>query len=92
MDGPIYQSSRVNQISIPENLLKDAFEFAGVLAKRPPIAVSCVLKAISAGIYENMDKGLEMEEEGSRIVKDSEDVIEGFTAFFEKREPVFKGK
>jgi enoyl-CoA hydratase/carnithine racemase len=82
----------VNQISAPENLRKDALEFAGLLAKRPPIAVSCVLKAISAGIYENMDKGLEAEAEGSRIVKDSEDAIEGFTAFFEKREPVFKGK
>jgi hypothetical protein len=33
-----------------------------------------------------------MESEGSKIVAVSQDAIEGFTAFFEKREPVFKGK
>ena len=82
----------VNQISAPEALMKDTFEFAKLLAKRPPLAVSGVLKAISAGIYESLDKGLAMEAEGSKIVAGSEDAIEGFTAFFEKREPVFKGK
>jgi enoyl-CoA hydratase/carnithine racemase len=67
-------------------------EFCGVLAKRPPIAVISVLKAISAGIYEGVDSGLAMEAEGSKAVAASADAIEGFTAFFEKREPVFSGK
>ncbi|MDO9265352.1 MAG: enoyl-CoA hydratase-related protein, partial [Desulfosalsimonadaceae bacterium] len=82
----------VNQISAPETLMSDVLAFAGRLALRPPIAVSCVLKAISAGVYEGLDKGLDVEREGSRIVAASQDAIEGFTAFFEKREPVFKGK
>lgn len=82
----------VNQISAPETLMEDTFEFAELIAKRPPLAVSGVLKAISAGIYESLDQGLVMEAEGSKIVAGSEDAIEGFTAFFEKREPVFKGK
>ena len=82
----------VNLISSPENFMADTLEFAARLAKRPPIAVSAVLKAISSGIYEGLDQGLAMELEGSRAVKNSEDAIEGFTAFFEKREPVFKGK
>ena len=82
----------LNQISVPENLMKDALEFASILAKRPPIAVRSVLKAISAGIYEGLDQGLAMESEGSEAVAASEDAIEGFTAFFEKRDPVFKGK
>ncbi|MBW2297010.1 MAG: enoyl-CoA hydratase/isomerase family protein, partial [Deltaproteobacteria bacterium] len=47
----------VNQISTPENLMKDVFEFAGKLAQRPPIAVGCVLKAIAAGSYEGLDEG-----------------------------------
>jgi enoyl-CoA hydratase/carnithine racemase len=51
-----------------------------------------VLKAISAGIYEGLDQGLAMELDGSKAVAASEDAVEGFTAFFEKREPVFKGK
>jgi len=82
----------VNQIAAPENLMDETFEFAQNLAKRPPLAVSSVLKAISAGIYEGLDQGLAMEVEGSKIVAGSQDAVEGFTAFFEKREPVFKGK
>lgn len=82
----------VNLITAPDTLQEETLELAEHLAKRPPLAVSCVLKAISAGIYEGLDQGLAMETEGSRIVRNSEDAVEGFTAFFQKREPVFKGK
>ena len=82
----------VNQIAAPGALMDEVLAFAGRLALRPPVAVSCVLKAISAGIYEGLDKGLAVEREGGRIVAASQDAKEGFTAFFEKREPVFKGE
>lgn len=82
----------VNRIAPPENLMDEVLAFAAVLAKRPPIAVACVLKAMTAGIYEGMDKGLEVELEGSATVGASKDAIEGFTAFLEKRDPVFKGE
>ena len=82
----------VNQISPPEKLMEDVFVFAERLAQRPPIAVSCVLKAISSGSYQSLDEGLAVETEGSKIVGQSNDCIEGFTAFLEKRDPVFTGK
>jgi enoyl-CoA hydratase/carnithine racemase len=82
----------VNQITPPEQLMAEALVFAQHLARRPPIAVRVVLNVISAGIYEGMDAGLAAEAEGSQAVKHSADAIEGFTAFFEKREPVFTGK
>jgi enoyl-CoA hydratase/carnithine racemase len=82
----------VNQICIKEKLMEDALILAEFLAKRPPIAAAWVLKAISALEYEGMEKGLNVEEEGSTIVGRSQDCIEGFTAFLEKREAVFRGE
>ena len=66
--------------------------FAAELAQRPPIAVRCVLEAMSAGIYEGLDRGLQVEAEGSATVRDTEDRNEGFQAYLEKRKPIFKGK
>jgi enoyl-CoA hydratase/carnithine racemase len=82
----------VNQLSTPDQLMVDALGFAETLVKRPPLAVGCVLKAISAGEYEGFEQGLKAEEEGSVIVGQSKDRVEGFTAFLEKREAVFKGE
>lgn len=82
----------VNQITTPDNLMDEALAFADKLARRPPIAVGCVLKALSTGVYEGLDRGLAVESEGSRTVQATEDCLEGFTAFLEKRPPVFKGK
>ncbi len=82
----------VNQVSPPGRLMDDAHAFAARLARRPPVAVGCVLKAVSTGLYEGLARGLEVEEEGSATVKATEDCREGFTAFIEKRPPVFKGR
>ena len=82
----------VNQLSTADKLMEDAMAFAEILVKRPPLAVGCVLKAVSAGEYEGFEQGLKVEEEGSGIVGKSQDRVEGFTAFLEKREPVFKGE
>jgi enoyl-CoA hydratase/carnithine racemase len=82
----------VNQLSTSAKLMADAVEFAEKLVKRPPLAVGCVLKAISTGEYMGFEQGLKAEEEGSAVVGQSKDRLEGFTAFLEKREPVFKGE
>ena len=87
-----FECGLVNQLSTAEKLMGDAMEFAETLVKRPPLAVGCVLKAISAGEYEGFEQGLKVEEEGSAIVGKSQDRVEGFSAFLEKREPIFKGE
>ena len=86
------EAGLVNQLSAAGRLMDDALALAEKLAKRPPLAVSCVLRSIAAGNYEGLDAGLKVEEDGSRFVGQSEDCKEGFSAFLEKREPVFKGK
>ena len=82
----------INQISSRESLMGDAMAIAEVLAKRPPLAVATVLKAISTYDYKGLEEGLKAEEEGSAIVGKSKDCVEGFSAFLEKREPVFTGE
>jgi len=82
----------VNQLSTADNLMADALQLAEKLVDRPPLAVGCVLKAISTGEYEGFAEGLKAEEAGSAIVGRSKDRLEGFSAFLEKRKPVFKGE
>jgi enoyl-CoA hydratase/carnithine racemase len=81
----------INRIAPAAALMDETMETAQFLAKRPPLAVSAVLNATSALDYEGMTAGLAAEEEGSAVVGRSEDRVEGFTAFLEKREPNFKG-
>jgi enoyl-CoA hydratase/carnithine racemase len=87
-----FEAGLAKLLASPDKLMDTAVEFADKLVKRPPLAVACVLKAISAGEYEGFEQGLKVEEEGSAIVGASKDRVEGFTAFLEKREPVFAGE
>ena len=82
----------INQISTRERLMDDALAFAQILAKRPPLAVAAVLNAISTFDYKGLEEGLKVEQEGSAMVNKSKDRVEGFSAFLEKREPVFTGE
>jgi enoyl-CoA hydratase/carnithine racemase len=82
----------INQISTKDQLMGDAIAFAEVLVKRPPLAVGAVLNAISAFDYNGLEAGLKAEEDGSAIVGQSKDCVEGFSAFLEKRDPVFTGE
>jgi enoyl-CoA hydratase/carnithine racemase len=86
------EAGLVNQVTPPARLMEDSLVFAHRLAERPPIAVACVLRAMSAGEYEGLERGLAVESEGSARVRDSKDRMEGFQAFLEKRKPVFTGE
>ncbi|MFW6333706.1 MAG: enoyl-CoA hydratase/isomerase family protein [Desulfosalsimonas sp.] len=86
------EAGLVHQIVPPEKLMDEVNSFAQKLSERPPIAVGCVLRAMAAGIYEGIETGLKVEREGSQKAGSSKDAVEGFTAFLEKRQPVFKGE
>jgi len=82
----------VDRVAKEGELMKEVMEMAGFLAKRPPIAVKAVLNAVMAGIEQGFEAGIRMEALGSAEVSTSKDVIEGFTAFLQKREPHFTGE
>lgn len=90
--GQALEIGLVNQVAPADKLLDTALEFAGKLAERPPIAVKWVLKSMTAGEYQGLDRGLEVESDGSAACRDTKDRDEGFKAFLEKRKPVFIGE
>jgi enoyl-CoA hydratase/carnithine racemase len=82
----------VDKVFPAADLMKEATAFAQALAKRPPLAVAAVLTGMSVGLEKGLEEGLRVDREWSGKLGKSKDATEGFTAFFEKREPVFKGE
>jgi enoyl-CoA hydratase/carnithine racemase len=82
----------VTKVSEPGQLMTDAKELAGTLAKKAPVAVEIILDAVMRGLETSTDQGVKIELEGSQRVSKTKDAVEGAMAFLEKREPVFKGE
>jgi enoyl-CoA hydratase/carnithine racemase len=82
----------VDKVFPAVDLIREATAFAQALAKRPPLAVAAVLEGMSVGLEKGLEEGLRVDREWSNKLGKSKDANEGFTAFFEKREPVFKGE
>jgi enoyl-CoA hydratase/carnithine racemase len=87
-----YDWGLINKVSRPGEVMKDAKDYAGQLAKRAPLALKAILKAVVLGLDTNLAAGLEIELEGAAMVKNSKDAREGMMAFVEKREPKFTGE
>jgi enoyl-CoA hydratase/carnithine racemase len=82
----------VDKVVPAADLMKEAMEYAIALSKRPPMAVSAVLEGMAIGMEKGLDAGLESDKKWIEKLKVSMDAMEGMTAFFEKRQPNFKGE
>lgn len=82
----------LNGMAPADQLMETARKLAEQISRRPPLAVKGTLDAMSAGLYEGIDKGLDVEAIASETVMASTDATEGFTAFLEKRDPTFRGE
>jgi len=82
----------VDRVFPRAELMKETMAFALALTKRPPIAVSAVLNGMAVGLAKGIEEGIRVDREWAEKIAKSNDAKEGFTAFLEKREPVFKGE
>jgi enoyl-CoA hydratase/3-hydroxyacyl-CoA dehydrogenase len=81
----------VNEVVGNDELDDRAWELAEQLAGGPPIAQRYTKRAIHAG-RTDADAGLEVESMGFGHVMNTDDLMEGVTAFMSDEEPEFEGK
>ena len=82
----------VNELAEPDDLMPKAREWADVLLERPPISLSNIKWAVNVAMDADVDTGISFEQRASTIVAMTEDRVEGYNAFVEKRKPKFEGR
>ena len=75
-----------------EELEKGADQMAAEIAANAPLAVQGAKEVFLHHEIESIDRSLEYNAARSSMVLPSEDMMEAFQAFLQKRDPVFKGK
>lgn len=81
----------INRVVPKEDLEQEARAWAESLAKRSPVALQIAKKAYYAAEDMNYDKQFEYMNEAFARLCTTEDAKEGVSAFFEKRNPQWKG-
>jgi enoyl-CoA hydratase/carnithine racemase len=87
-----YELGLVNRVTEPGDWLEEAIDVAGVIARRPPIAVRLAKQAVLAADETGLSAGLDHERRLFELAMATEDRIEGMDAFLEKRRPEFRGR
>jgi enoyl-CoA hydratase/3-hydroxyacyl-CoA dehydrogenase len=81
----------VNEVTANEDFDERAFEFARDLAAGPPIAQRYTKRAMHRS-WDDVDAGLNVEAQSFGLLFDTDDLMEGMTAFMGDGDPEFEGK
>ena len=82
----------VNQVVNPDELEKRACGLAQQLAEGPGLAFGLTKRILARSLESNLQDMLQYETYAQSICFESQDHREGVRAFYEKRQPAFKGK
>jgi enoyl-CoA hydratase len=82
----------VSEVVPADHARSAADAIATEIANRGPLAVREVKRLIDRSVEVDIDEGIAAEIDASERVFNSEDVLEGARAFFEKRQPQYKGR
>ena len=82
----------VDRVVPATQLMNEARQLAGALAKNAPIAMRYIIDAVNRGLEMPYSEAAIYEATLFGLVASTEDMREGTTAFLEKRKPIFKGR
>jgi enoyl-CoA hydratase/carnithine racemase len=82
----------VNRLIPTDQLMEQTEMFAEKLASGASLAIQNIKRAIYQGMERPLEEGLALERQLIEPLFNTEDAKEGFTAFSEKRQPVYQGK
>jgi enoyl-CoA hydratase len=82
----------VNKVVPDEQLESAVAEWAGRLASKSPVIMRLGKEAMRRQLDMPLDDALDYLRAQLSLALSTEDIVEGVTAFFEKREPVWKGR
>ncbi|MDJ0657180.1 MAG: enoyl-CoA hydratase-related protein [Xanthomonadales bacterium] len=87
-----YEIGLVNRVVEGDELLAQAGKLAASLAGNAPIATRHILRAINEGTESSLERGLDIEAQLFGLCCSTDDMVEGTSAFMEKRKPSFTGR
>ncbi len=82
----------VSRVVAPDKLLEEAHRIAGRIAANAPLSVKAVKRLVRDGSEMPLTAAVNFERLAWGALRDSEDRLEGRTAFQEKRPPVYRGR
>jgi enoyl-CoA hydratase/carnithine racemase len=82
----------VNEVVRAGEARRRADEIAEEIAARGPLAVREVKRLLDAALDVDLDTGLAAELDASERIFATDDLLEGASAFFEKRDPLYRGR
>ncbi|WXG43579.1 MAG: enoyl-CoA hydratase [Promethearchaeati archaeon SRVP18_Atabeyarchaeia-1] len=92
---PAREAQRIGLVDIvapPDKLEEVTMELAKKLTNKSPVMLKLAKRAINQGLETTLKNGLKIENDAFVECFSTEDVREGMQAFFEKRQPKFRGK
>ena len=82
----------VNRVVPDEEFEAAVADWAGRLAGKSPVIMRLGKEAMRRQLDMPLDDGLDYLRAQLTLAMSTEDIVEGVTAFFEKRDPVWKGR
>ena len=87
-----FEIGLVNKVVPHEDLERATHDLASRIARNAPIPIAFAKRGLQNFYKWDLPQALDYEAYVLEVTMKSEDIVEGFTAFLEKRDPVFKGK